>query len=117
MIGNVKSKGSMLGDKVHKALTLLDHKKFMNFYRDFLMFSYRDVGNLVIGEDDGVSQLSISDSEFDYDSLNQLMSTVDMTTYLPDDILCKVDRCAMGILLKEEFPCLTRGLSNSHCVY
>ena len=28
-------------------------------------------------EDDGFSQLSISDSECDYDSLNELMSTVD----------------------------------------
>ncbi len=106
MICDVKSKGSMLGDKVHKALTLLDHKEFMNFYRDFLMSSYRDVGSLVIGEDDGFSQLSISDSECDYDSLNELMSTVDMTTYLPDDILCKVDRCAMGHSLEGRIPLL-----------
>ena len=106
MIGDAKSKGSMLGDKVHKALTLLDHKEFMNFYRDLLMSSYRDVGSIVIGEDDGFSQLSISDSECDYDSLNELMSTVDMTTYLPDDILCKVDRCAMGHSLEGRIPLL-----------
>jgi len=96
----------MLGDKVNKALSLLDHDEFIHFYRSFLMSSYRDVATLVNGGDEGFSQLNISDSEADYESLNQLMSIVDMATYLPNDILCKVDGCAMGNSLEGRIPLL-----------
>jgi len=105
-LGDFKNKTSMLGDKVNKALSLLDHDEFIHFYRSFLMSSYRDVATLVNGGDEGFSQLNISDSEADYESLNQLMSIVDMATYLPNDILCKVDGCAMGNSLEGRIPLL-----------
>lgn len=106
ILGNLTTKDSMLGDRINKALDLLEHTEFISFYRDFLMSSYRDIDSLVIGGGDGLSNKYLNSEQNKYRNLNEHMAVFDINTYLPDDILCKVDRCAMSHSLEGRIPLL-----------
>lgn len=109
-LGKVAVDDPFLGDRFDKALSLLSHSEFITFYRDFLMSSYRNIGDIVIDGSDGLSMIPDLELIEKSRSKNEVMSLVDMLTYLPDDILCKVDRCAMGNSLEGRIPLLDHRL-------
>jgi asparagine synthase (glutamine-hydrolysing) len=94
-----------LGDKLHKGAALLDHTSVSDVYIH-LLSQWFDPGSLVIGCDDlsialsrpSLGTLVLKDVEF--------MMLSDLLGYLPDDILVKVDRAAMGVSLETRVPML-----------
>jgi asparagine synthase (glutamine-hydrolysing) len=105
-IGSLAINQDMLGDKIAKALELLDIDEYIIFYRSFLMASYRTIENLVIDGDDGIADFMLDSNIIQGMAKEDAMTSIDMVTYLPDDILCKVDRAAMGVSLEGRIPLL-----------
>jgi len=97
---------SRLGDKAHKLGARLTSVKGMDDLYWSLVSEW-DPASLVRGI--GSVSLSPWESNNDFsESLNpiELMMFRDTVTYLPDDILCKVDRAAMACSLETRVPFL-----------
>ena len=105
-IGSLLIDQKYLGDKLAKALELLNIDEYILFYQSFLMANYREVESLVIHGDQGISEILLDFEVMKGLAKEDLMSSIDMVTYLPDDILCKVDRAAMGVSLEGRIPLL-----------
>ena len=105
-IGSLAINQKLLGDKLAKALELLTVDEYILFYQSFLMASYRDVGQLVLSGDDGIPKFMLDADVIKGLPIEDVMTSIDMVTYLPDDILCKVDRAAMGVSLEGRIPLL-----------
>lgn len=93
-----------LGDKANKAAALFSHQKFDRFYHDYLLSHYRDPASLVLRGQDS-HQLDLPSDLSGLPLAEQMMAS-DMLSYLPDDILTKVDRAAMGASLETRVPLL-----------
>lgn len=91
------------GEKIHKISSLLSAKNEYEFYSILVSMWYRN--NPVISE-------GLYDNEFGKDvwlkdnPLPENMMNMDTVTYLPDDILVKVDRCSMSVGLESRAPYL-----------
>ena len=99
-----------LGDKAHKmGARLSDVRDLQGLYRS-LVSEWPDPAGLVQPDGSGVIEPpSLLDDPLPRcgvsDATAQMMYR-DAMTYLPDDILCKVDRAAMGISLETRVPFL-----------
>mgnify|MGYP001397918896 CR=1 FL=1 len=93
-----------LGDKLHKGVKVLDCDSLDEVYK-LLTSHWNDPSSLVIGakEPDFFKLKSKSLSFFE--DIERMM-LLDMITYLPYDILVKVDRAAMGVSLETRIPFL-----------
>jgi asparagine synthase (glutamine-hydrolysing) len=81
----------------------------LELYSSYMTF-WRDPSQLVIGSNRWESAYKNLDERF-RDSPNlEFMMTMDFLTYLPDDILVKVDRAAMGLGLETRMPFLDHGV-------
>jgi len=95
------------GDKIHKAANILKAGSLEGMYGEFLSRSADGVprrdamGNFL--EPLARSGHSLSDP------YSRLMA-FDALTYLPDDVLCKVDRAAMSVSLETRIPLLDHEL-------
>ncbi len=98
-VGNV-------GDKLHKfASNVLPAESAMGMYRS-LISHWQDPASLVRGASEPRTLVhEIVDRQLPLDEV-ELMSLVDQMTYLPDDILVKVDRAAMAVSLETRVPLL-----------
>lgn len=105
-LGNLTVSQNLLGDKLAKALELLEVDEYITFYRNFLMASYRTVDKIVMGGGDGLANIMLEHNVIKDLSKQDAMTSIDMVSYLPDDILCKVDRAAMGVSLEGRIPLL-----------
>lgn len=105
-IGGLVINQRFLGDKLAKAMELLSIDEYILFYQSFLMASYKEVETLVLSGDNGISQFMLDDDVIRGLAKEDVMTSIDMVTYLPDDILCKVDRAAMGVSLEGRIPLL-----------
>jgi len=93
------------GDKIHKLANLLPSKSTEDFYFH-LISHWHDVNNVVIGAKCSVTPVVSSSTRLDLGSIEQNMMYLDSISYLPDDILTKVDRAAMGVSLETRIPFL-----------
>jgi asparagine synthase (glutamine-hydrolysing) len=98
------------GDKAHKlAARLTGVRDLDDLYRS-LVSEWQDPAQVVKGGGAPIHvPLSLIDDPLPADGANQdqlRMMYRDSTTYLPDDILCKVDRAAMAISLETRVPFL-----------
>ena len=92
---------SQPGDKILKIASILDAKNPEEMYRT-LISHWKDSENIVIngkGSYDTFDDILFSDIE-------HKMMYSDFVSYLPDDILVKVDRAAMGVSLESRVPFL-----------
>lgn len=96
---------SLLGDKIHKTASILASDSIHDLYSG-LISQFRDPSDwLMQGQEpknitrDNASQLSALSSV-------EMVMALDMMTYLPDDILVKVDRAAMSQSLETRVPML-----------
>jgi asparagine synthase (glutamine-hydrolysing) len=103
LLGN--SKQVNMGDKLHKGAGVLASESSINFYLG-LLSNWSNPAELVIGGQEPSSVFNSQDHNF-Y-GLNDIdrMMALDITTFLPDDILAKVDRAAMSVSLEGRMPLL-----------
>jgi asparagine synthase (glutamine-hydrolysing) len=93
------------GDKIHKGANTLNSKTIGDLYIK-LVSQYNMPEELVIGGHEPATLLT--GNMPDLSGLNDIekMMALDLLTYLPDDILVKVDRAAMGVSLETRAPLL-----------
>ena len=96
---------SQPGDKAHKLASVLAMKSGGEIYKR-LVSSWDNPNELVLGGKEVSSLSSAWDRLDDLDCVEHQMMALDGLTYLPDDILCKVDRAAMGVSLETRVPFL-----------
>lgn len=93
------------GEKLHKLAGILDAASPDVMYRR-LTSCWHDPASIVIGAHEPSILLSDRQAWPDIDDFTQRMMYLDLMGYLPDDILTKVDRAAMGVSLETRIPFL-----------
>lgn len=92
------------GDKLHKSAALLDARNVDELYLGLITHWQPD--GLVLGAVEPYTHLRGAALPLSgLDDIQRLMA-LDAVTYLPDDILVKVDRAAMGVSLETRVPFL-----------
>lgn len=94
-----------LGDKVHKAAGLLSMQTVDEVYRH-LCSHWQNPADIVIGGRELPTMLTGFDRLPTLPGNVERMMYVDLMSYLPDDILAKVDRAAMSVSLETRVPML-----------
>ncbi len=94
------------GDKLLKKATLLGSDRY-SLYR-MLMSHWERPEEIVLGAAEPPTVFTDPRRRPKADSYTELMMAVDCLSYLPDDILVKVDRAAMGVSLETRLPLLNR---------
>jgi asparagine synthase (glutamine-hydrolysing) len=94
-----------VGEKLHKLARTLGATRGHDAYRE-LLSHWREPCELVLGAEEPLDVLTDPSSWPATDSLEHHMMALDTLTYLPDDILAKVDRAAMAVSLETRVPFL-----------
>jgi len=98
-----------LGDKLHKGAGVLSSRTADELYLDIVSHQ-RNPADWVIGGQEPPTRLSGLRPELGELSAVERMMALDTISYLPDDILVKVDRAAMGVSLEGRVPFLDHRL-------
>ena len=94
-----------LGEKLHKSAGVMDARSVEDLYLGFVSH-WRDPASIVIGGQEPPTLVTGSRPELPgLDGVQQMMA-LDALTYLPDDILVKVDRASMAVSLESRVPML-----------
>lgn len=94
-----------LGNKLHSGAALLGAANVDALYRR-LVSHWHDPASVVIGGSEPTTFLTGNAPQLaGLDNIQRMMA-LDALTYLPDDILVKVDRAAMGVSLEARVPFL-----------
>jgi asparagine synthase (glutamine-hydrolysing) len=100
---------SCLPDRLPKLAEVLKHQDSIAFYRS-LVSQWQNPDSVVIGSKEPQTILNnLTALPVLSDCRNQMM-LLDMLTYLPDDILTKVDRASMAVSLEARVPLLDHRL-------
>ena len=94
-----------LGDKLHKGAAVLASTSPDALYRGLVSFWQNPESVIISGHEPSTLLTGNSPSLNGLDHTQRMMA-LDMLTYLPDDILVKVDRAAMGVSLETRIPFL-----------
>lgn len=98
-----------VGDKLHKGAGVIASDSLHELYLG-LVSCWNDPSALVIGGVEPATVMSANSLSMNGFSKVQRMMLLDTLTYLPDDILAKVDRAAMGNSLESRVPFLDHRL-------
>ena len=93
------------GDKLHKLAEVLTVEHPEAIYRS-LISSWKNPAELVLHSQEWPTALTDKNQWATLPEFEQRMMYLDFITYLPDDILVKVDRAAMGVSLETRVPFL-----------
>jgi len=104
LLGPSSFRQAKLGDKLHKLARLVASPSPDALYLDLLSHWVPD--DLVLGAKEPMTHLRGSPLPLAGLDFLQRMMALDTITYLPDDILVKVDRAAMGVSLETRLPFL-----------
>lgn len=94
-----------LGDRLRKLGDVLSHSESTAYYRS-LISQFQSPSDLVPGAVEADTLLSRSDEWPELADFRELMMYLDTLTYLPGDILTKVDRASMAVGLEARVPLL-----------
>ena len=100
-----KFNGISWGDKLQKGAGVIDSKNLTDLYQR-LVSNWQDPSSVVIGEHEHREMFSTNIQMLSDVGDIQKMMAIDTISYLPDDILVKVDRAAMGVSLETRVPFL-----------
>lgn len=98
-----------LPDQLPKLAQVLCHREGESFYRD-LISHWKHPDHVVLGAKEPETILSQPGRLAKLPDLRNRMMLLDMLTYLPDDILTKVDRASMAVSLEARVPLLDHRL-------
>jgi len=104
-----KIRVSSLGDRLPKLAEVLSHADEKAFYRA-LVSHWKDPEQIVIGAKESDPSQSLYKCGHHFSDFREQMMFMDMQTYLPDDILTKVDRASMSVSLEARVPLLDHRL-------
>jgi asparagine synthase (glutamine-hydrolysing) len=99
------SRLSVPGDKIHKGAAVLASRSPADLYLG-LISMWQDPAQVVVGGAEPPTMLSGAAPNLDGMNEVERMMALDLVTYLPDDILAKVDRAAMSVSLETRVPFL-----------
>ncbi len=94
-----------VGDKLYKGAGVLACQTAGELYLN-LVSHWQDPAGLVLGATEPPTLLTTTKAQPNTPTDIERMMALDMLTYLPDDILTKVDRAAMGVSLETRVPFL-----------
>lgn len=97
------------GDKLHKLAEILVVESPEAMHRQ-LVSHWKEPGGIVIDAHEPITLLTNPSLWPELPDFTQWMMYLDTLTYLPDDILVKVDRSAMGVSLETRVPFLDHRL-------
>lgn len=100
-----KIKQKTPGDKLHKLAEILAARSPEEIYTG-LVSHWKNPAEVVMGAQEPPTALSDIRKWADLPDFTHRMMYLDMVTYLPDDILVKVDRASMGVSLESRVPFL-----------
>lgn len=100
-----KFNGISWGDKLQKGAGVVGSKDLASLYKG-LVSNWQDPSSVVIGEREHERTFSTDIQMLSNVGDIEKMMAIDMVSYLPDDILVKVDRAAMGVSLETRVPFL-----------
>ena len=92
-----------IGDKIHKGAGVLASQTSDELYLNFIS-QWLHPDSVVINGVEPPTQ--ITRPQLHLKNILEQMMALDSVSYLPDDILCKVDRAAMGVSLEARVPML-----------
>jgi asparagine synthase (glutamine-hydrolysing) len=94
-----------IGDKIHKGANILGSNSIGDLYKNTITL-WNNSENIVFKAKE--LETFFEKTMLELSSLNKIerMMLLDLLLYLPDNILCKVDRAAMGISLETRVPFL-----------
>jgi len=95
----------MPGDRIHKIADILGAASKESFYRE-LISGWKSPANVVIGSQEPATVLTNQSSIAKLQEFEHRIMYLDSMSYLPDDILVKVDRAAMAVSLETRVPFL-----------
>lgn len=101
----VKDKSSDIGHKIHTLANFLNFSDFEDFYK-YLISHWKEPESLVIGARELTTVFSDRAVLSQLPLNSQRMMYLDSISYLPDDILVKLDRASMGSSLEGRIPLL-----------
>ncbi len=96
---------STFGEKVNKCARLMTIYDRAAFYCDFISH-FRNPADMVPGATEPISVFQTSNGWSALPDYISQMQALDLITYLPDDILVKVDRASMAVGLEARVPLL-----------
>lgn len=94
-----------LGDRLHKGAEIVGSSSLEDLYRG-MVSNWQDPASIVIGGQEPATLLTGLQPALQGLSDIECLMALDLLTYLPDDILTKVDRAAMGVSLETRVPLL-----------
>ncbi len=94
-----------MGDRLHKLSNVLDTAEGPMFYRA-LVSQFKDPTTIALGATEPNSLLADPSSWPNLADFRETMMFLDTLTYLPGDILTKVDRASMAVSLEARVPFL-----------
>ncbi len=103
LLGNAVSM-RRLGEQLYKGATLLGSSSADDLY-DGMVSHWADPENIVLGTSEPLASFRGQANLSGLGDVERMMA-LDMLNYLPDDILVKVDRAAMGVSLETRVPLL-----------
>ena len=104
-----KINGISWGDKLKKGAGVIGSENLNELYMQ-LVSNWQDPSSVVIGSSEYPGRFSADNFLLsELDDITKMMA-VDMLSYLPDDILVKVDRAAMGVSLETRVPFLDQDI-------
>jgi asparagine synthase (glutamine-hydrolysing) len=95
----------LFGDRLHKLAEILPYDRPEALYHNLLSHWNRPA-EVVIGASEPPTLLTTPDAWPRTNDFEHRMMYLDAMSYLPDDILVKVDRAAMGVSLETRVPML-----------